>query len=243
MLVALGSRFVPWPIAANTALLALGVLLLPLFLEIHRAVTAEERVTFFRSFNDASPEIAKSISDYVARSRTTSIRCLGVALYYQWPFLEELLSRLMQEGRRQVTVELAMLDPTWKDMDHFNDAWSAQAQGSYRRIQSFLEQHSETLKTLQWEMTVYRYRFLPPCFGILLGGDTLFLGTVFWDRGRLKAGQNAIEVFTASAVPRGNAKIQEFVDWFAFCKVPHLRLSVRTADTTPAPPPTPSLPS
>lgn len=242
--LALGLKYADLSDATDAALLALGILLLPVLFEIHRAVTAAAPPTIFRSFPEAHADITRAVTEYLASTRPASIRCLGLALFYQWPFLEDLLARLLREKRTQVSVELVMLDPFWKDMDHFNDAWSAQALGSYLRIQSFLTQHEVELRDLQWTITVHLYRFLPGCFGILLGDDTLFLGTIFCDHDRLKAGQNAVEMLKSSDVLRGAAKVQEFVGWFEYCKSRRLELAVTRASEVALPPAlAPSLPS
>lgn len=228
VVAAVGLRYLPWSFAPEVALLALGFLLLTLFFEIHKAVTASDVTNHFRSFSEAIPYIDRATAEYLQRARPATIRCLGVALYYQWPFLEDVLARLLNESRTQLSVEITMLDPTWKDMDYFNDAWSAQVQGNYARLQSFMQQHEGKFADLKWTMKIYLYRSLPPWYGILLGDDTLFLGTSYWDHDKLKAGQNVVECFRASDVPRGSAKIHEFIGWFDHSKTRRIELTVLT---------------
>jgi hypothetical protein len=216
--------------AVLAALLAIGLVLLPILSEIHSAVTASQRRTVFPKFGDAGPYMDQAISAYMKRQGTRTIRCLGVVLHYQGSRLNEILTQLLKESQRQVVIEVAMLDPTWEMVGKLSDTWPTDSAAANLRLRSFMQEHTDSMLRLGWTMRVHTYRFVPHWYGILVGDEVLFLGTTYWEGGKLSAGRNSVEVFRAANGSRDCEVIQEFLGWFAYSCQPDVSSRVLSAD-------------
>ena len=212
-------RFLPWPEFALPALLALGLILLSILFEIHRSVTAKELSRCFASYTEASPGIKQALDIYIHHTSNPSIQVLGIALYYQWPMLDSYLARtLLAPNPPRLHLQITLLDPMLEESPRLDGANPEQAQSSIASISSFVTQNKERIQKYSWSIEVWMFRYTPHWYGILVGEDLLFIGTSFWDHGRLRGGSNPVEMFATGDALLGSQKIEEFRGWFQQCQ-------------------------
>lgn len=215
--IALVLRIFYHPEHAVSLLIIVAFIVLPLVFEVHQRVTETVKARAFRHFNDAAPQIRTRILDLARNQRLGSIRCLGVSLRNYWQFLESVMTELLNEKNPpRLVVEIAMLDPDWPDLDYLRAKdQRTHATANFQSIQALLIQHEEKLRANHWRIELSMYRYMPYRYGILLGDQTLFQGTMVWDeRGNLTGGLSIVERFDAGDSMNGGEKISEFVGWF-----------------------------
>lgn len=212
-------RFLPWSGFAVPALIALGLILLPILFEIHKAVTAKESARCFASYPEAIPSIKQALDTYIHRKPNPSIHVLGIALYYQWPMLDDYLSNtLLAPNPPCLNLQITLLDPAWEESPRLDKPNPEQAQSSLASIHSFVAQNKERIQKCGWTIEVWTFRYTPHWYGILVGEKLLFVGTSFWDHGRLRGGSNPVEMFATGDALLGSQKIEEFRGWFQQCQ-------------------------
>jgi hypothetical protein len=190
----------------------------PTIFEIHKSVSTKELPTGFSSFAKATSTIEHALDDYFQRTPNPTIQIIGISLFHQWPMLDPYLTNLLlRNNPPQLDLEIVLVDPTWTETKRLNPASSSTAASSIKKIKSFINQHKAEIKKYKWSIGVWKYRYTPHLFGILLGNNRLFVGRSFWDNGILRAGANEIEMFDTKD-EHGSQKIKEFSGWFDKCK-------------------------
>jgi len=219
VVAALALRLLPWPEFAIPALMALGLIMLPIIFEIHKAVTATESPRWFPSYNDAIPTIKHALDAYLQGESAPLIRVLGYGLYYQWPMLDSYLTNvLLRPNPPRLTLQIALLDREWDELERVSTVYDEQARSTITAIECFVKDHRDQILNCGWSVEVWTYRFTPHWFGMLIGDSKLFLGRTFWDNGRLRGGSNPLEMLTRGDGLLQLQKIEEFLGWFKKCQ-------------------------
>ena len=162
VLVALTLKFTPWSRGLDFTLVALALLLLPVFFEIHRKVTLLEKTSIFDSFDSASSKVNDIISQLTNRKGPHKIRYLGMVLF-NWPYVEaSLLKNLRQSRIKDLEIDLLILNPTWPLLDSLNPTWSDLIKASVGSIKNFKVINDKLLNELNWKLTI-KYYECPIC--------------------------------------------------------------------------------
>lgn len=215
VIIAVFPRIVPIPNVQLAALVALGLIIFETLLEIQKQLTSDKPARVFPNFYSVCQEINQAIVKRLERRSEIHIRALGMSMGHAWPFFANTLQPLLSENRKQkVTLEIAMLDSRWAELDSVNPDWLARSKTNCDEIQRFVEERRAQLEKKRWSVTVHLYRHMPNWHGVMIDEDILFLSTCYWDQDKLVGADNLYERFDKNADEVSSRRISEFTSWF-----------------------------
>jgi hypothetical protein len=217
------------------ALTALCAILVEVLFEIQRYTIEHSRPRSFDNFYDVSLHIEEQIQQRMKRTRKVQIRAIGMSMGHAWPFLSEILRKLLDSNAGAINLHLAIIDSQWNELAQVNPHWGQTADGNVARISTFAEANISRLLTSGSTITISRYAHMPNWHGVLLDDDVLFESTCIWQGDTLAGAENEYERHVVSD-PIGAARIGRFTSWFGYN-------TRNLAQRWPAAPPTEALPS
>lgn len=198
----------------TASVIALGLLLLPLFFEIHKKITDQHTSRFFNTFDSAMHCIKDEI-DRAAAKGHLDIKYLALAGYH-WPIIESCLSNITKQPRSpKCTLRIAILDPDWEGVEHCNNLWKEMISGTINAFTIF-KTVNENKASKKWTMDIRHYRTTPQFFGILINNSVLFFCCAYWEKNLLRGGNNPTEIIRTNQGECEKIRIHEFAGWFEY---------------------------
>jgi hypothetical protein len=197
------------------ALTALGGIILEVLFEIQSHTIDHARPRSFGNFYDVSLHIQEQIWQRIKRNRRIKIQAIGMSMGHAWPFLSDVLRKILDESAGAIDLHLAIIDSSWDQLAQINPHWGHTADGNVARISSFADINQARLVASGSHITVSRYAHMPNWHGVLLDEEVLFESTCIWQGEVLAGAENEYELHVMSDTS-GAARITRFKSWFNY---------------------------
>ena len=160
----------------------------------------------------------------------TNIKLIAVALRFSWPFLVEILPKLLKRHKHShVHIQLATVDPNYLRLHQIND-WADAAEDCNTQIRNF-HKHLKPSDRISIDLT--HYQGLLPWHGMLIDESNLFFGRADWNfdelnstKCQLTVGQNTYRHFNKNDVYGGSSRIRLFNNWLKYFKIKNPSITV-----------------
>ena len=204
------------PYAVMGTFIALGLLLLPVFFEIHKKIMEPTGSRNFDNFQAAVASINNEIDRMTQVGANLNIKYLGLAGYH-WPHIESSLTRLLRQSRvPRCTLQLLVVDPEWDGISRCNQSWKHIVLGTTEAMNNFKAVNNLAIEKANWSISVRYYRATPQIWGILINDAVLFFSMAYWDCDRLRGGHNPIEIINSNNGTFEKIRVSEFLGWFEY---------------------------
>jgi hypothetical protein len=151
----------------------------------------------------------KLITQELKNSNNISIKWLGTAMDYGWPFLRDILNQVVNQS---VTLDIAMLAHDWPDIQKVNRFWQKEAENYVQSITAFKDKHSNN----NIQINLYTYRHMPYWTGLIINNKYLFVAFCEWSAGQYAVGSNEYTLYTKGDGSGHDIYIAQFERWFEF---------------------------
>lgn len=212
---------IPGPIAQLTqigAIILLGWFILQILFEILDRPTILEHPQQYDNFYYAWPDIKEYIINTLKKDSPFTIYWLDSSLEHASVLINDVLKPILQDNsKKPMKIELAMLDPSWSEIDKINPSWISLAKANYESLQVYLDVYKEEIRNHEWSIDLSLYRFLPNFQGILINSQHLFISSCAW-KNDLLTDDNFYELYHFNDHFGGTEKIEQFKSWFDHCR-------------------------
>jgi hypothetical protein len=210
-----------WQPLQLSAILAMAFIVLQVLFEIHSELVNYQKIssTIYDDYNTAFPEMQRVIEEQIRKEKRVSLKWLGTCMDIGWLFIKRyLIEEVMSKGENiTIEIEIAMLDPAWKDFDSVNPFWKTETKSRYEEIEKFIVEHSNMNSTTKVNIKLSTYDHMPSYTGLFVDDKYLFLAICQWDKGRYGVGKNSYTLYKKDGDQKSQKKIYQYKDWFAFC--------------------------
>ncbi|MCH8945120.1 MAG: hypothetical protein IH910_10090 [Proteobacteria bacterium] len=216
MALAIAGQFLNVGILPSAALLALGIIVLELLFDLHKTLQSQTpTTTLFNDFYDASRAMTIEINRVLDLKNKITICALGMSMGHGWSFLRGTLEPLLHNGRNvEVELNIAMLDPSWHEIDKLNPSWKDRAGANLAEINRFITDSRELMDRYSWSINIHTYRHMPNWHGVCINNDKLFLSHCYWKRGYLTGAENIYERINRDDGAHESSRVSHFMSWF-----------------------------
>lgn len=226
------SSAIPSPEYRAAVLSGLGITLMFLFFDLYGALTKrldsiDESVgnpnpDDFDDYRDAEDEIYGAIESSLMESSTVDLIFLTVAGSYSWPFFEDALRRIDNkfEDQKNFSVVFCLVEPVFFD-DWTLTNWKRKAEVTLGEMKAFENRYAKRIEEESIKLEVIQYRNIPHWHGVLVDGNTFFMGRTEWDFSgdsnndspELNVGQVEYRKFLKSDRFGGAKRIERLLNW------------------------------
>jgi hypothetical protein len=210
-----------WPQFQLSAILAVAFIVLQILFEIHSELVNYQKISsvIYDDYNRAFPEMQRVIQEQIRKEKRVSLKWLGTCMDIGWLFIKRyLIEEVMSKGENiTVEIEVAMLDPAWKDFDGVNPFWKTETKNRYEEIEKFIIEHSNSNSAAKVNIKLSTYDHMPSYTGLLVDDKYLFLAICQWDKGQYGVGKNSYTLYKKDGNNESQKQISQYKDWFEFC--------------------------
>jgi hypothetical protein len=186
-----------------------------------------ERVLYlpFDKCTVAQNDFEKKCLKELAATNTLRLRWFGMGMEYGAPFLPDALRKLVSSVTRcNITVSIAMLDPTWAYLEHLHPNWPEDVPKSYQKLVALADEYRvQRERKKKVSVTIGTYKYVPNWHGFAINDSRFYISTCSWeesvpgsDRMLLVGGENPYILVDAerSVVECWIARV--FSGWFDY---------------------------
>lgn len=203
------------------ALVTLEFILILILFEIHDLLTNKTSNTpkRFDNYHAAAPEMTVLIEKEINRNNKVTLKWLGTAMDYGWPFLRNYLSQIESSQKSiELNIEIAMLSHEWPDIKKVNRLWGDESKSYYESIVAYRKDIQHNSSNVKINVELYPYKHMPYFTGLLINDKFLFLGMCGWKHGQYSVGSNEYTLYKNQNGDTDKKHISQFKKWFEFAK-------------------------
>lgn len=176
----------------------------------------------FKNHEDCHDEMKRFITRSSENRQITSIRVIGVAMRFSWPFLEMEIPTLLNSKKAEgkLILEFALLNIHWAPLKEFED-WHQKTTHTDELIDTFKKKNQHYIDNGKLTINVYHYSHFPIQHGMLINDEALFRSHCEWKKAQggqgfeLTVGENRYELYEQSDWD-GPEKIEQFKSLFEY---------------------------
>lgn len=176
----------------------------------------------FRRFPAMEEDMARVMSDLIAKGRKVTVKVIAVSAKFSGPFLQRIITDLLESKdvrKLDIQIGIVLTQPA-KLKEWGLDTWERSSNHSINETRAFLQKHKKTMKERGILLTLAEYDNLPHWHGVMFNDQILFMGRTEWYRDgddakwQLRVGEVEYRKFKIDDFYGGKNRIERFILWY-----------------------------